>query len=103
MRVGLSRGCWAVCGCVGVWSVEWRMWVGVCGGGGWGWGVKECVWRGGGCAVHVGMCGACGVCECVCYTFLFLTVKSLIKIGFGSLKTEWMHFTACLARSGEPF
>ena len=39
--------------------------MGVCGGGGWGWGVKECVWRGGGCAVHVGMCGACGVCVCM--------------------------------------
>ena len=61
---GMLGSVW-VCGCVGVWSVEWRMWVGVCGGRGWGWGVKECVWRGGGCAVHVGMCGACGVCVCM--------------------------------------
>ena len=61
--------------------------------GGGGWEVEDV----GRCVVHVGVYG---VCKCAC---LFLTVKSLIKIGFGFLKTEWMHITACLARSGEPF
>ena len=82
----------------------------MCGGGGWE--VEDVCGEfiegmlGG---VWVGVCGTCRcvvcVCECVCrgIHFLFLTVKSLIKIGFGSLKTEWMHITACLARSGEPF
>ena len=92
----LLRGYWAVYGCVecGVEDVGGRVWRGRLGLGGQGVGVY---------VVHVGMCDVCDACECVCYTFLFLTVKSLIKIGFGSLKTEWMHFTACLARSGEPF
>ena len=92
----------------------WKMrlgWVGVCGGGGWEvedvcvgillrgcWVVCGCV-----CVVHVGVWCVCVSVYAGGYTFLFLTVKSLIKIGFGSLKTEWMHITASLARSGEPF